>query len=100
MPCGPPVALRSGVEVRPLQPLRLLVVVGEGNVETVQHPEDLAILGKLAFRISRIRPRTRKDQHTERPASRPNRPIQSPQDRLQLANAILDWRLGCPLDDG
>ena len=83
-------ALDFAEEVLPLRILRLLVVVGEGDVETVQHSQDLAIVSKLVTCVSGVHPRTRKDQHTERPAFGANRPIQSPQAGLQLANPIFD----------
>jgi len=92
------VAVDFGVEILPSGILRVLVVVSEGDVQAIQHTEELAIISKLVVGLPSVHARTRKDQHTERLAVPANRPIHRAEDGLQLANSILDRSIRRPLD--
>ena len=57
--------LASKEQIIDLKILRLLVVVGEGDVETPQHVEDTAVFAKLVVQFPGIHVSTGKEQHSE-----------------------------------
>src|SRR5688572_22309770 len=86
-----PVTLVSGVEVLQSSTLRVPVEVGEGDLETLQHGDNLGVVPQLVVRVSGVNARTRKHHHTERLVASVNRSLHGSQNRFQLANPIVDW---------
>jgi hypothetical protein len=69
-------------EVLPSRTLRVLVVVNERDVHTIQHAPDLAIVARLVVSVSGVYARAREQQHTEVLTITANVPFESSEDVL------------------